>query len=138
MGINNRHNFGQWLIIGIIVASIGFFALSQKRLNLFGTRARTASMIINFSPDNQRAFEGETGEGLTILEALFSSTQNNDIKLIYTVDEKNEVLVATIDGQPNNTGGKKWYFYINDEFIETKDINKVFVYPRDTIEAVYK
>lgn len=131
-------NHLQWLVVAVVIVIAGLVILSNEELNLTGSQQGFATMILHFSNGRTRTFEGSTADKMTILEALYTSTESGDIRFVYSVDENNNVKIAAINDELNNIGDKQWRFYLNGKPVKTEDINKIFVLPKAAIEARFE
>jgi len=140
---SNSNSYRRWLIIGVVGIALGLFVLfigsRPPTLQLASSSAKSvARLTIDSGAGNIRIFEGSTTQRMTILEALFASTQDTDIKIDYAVSPNGDVKISAIGGQVNNLGDKQWHFYLNDGPVETKDIDRTFVRAEDAILAEFR
>jgi hypothetical protein len=122
-------------IIFVVVVTIGvlfferFFKIESSSVDK--SRGQAASLMLDFE-NMKRMFEGEVVEKMTILDALNASVTAGQIKLLYTVDINNDTAVVGIDDHIA-VGDKNFSFHINGKKLNTKDLNRTFVDPGDTI-----
>lgn len=117
----------------LVLLSLYFIRLKEPQI----AGASAATMILSFDKQNQRVFRGPVTERMTVLEALISSAQDSNIKLVYYVDEKEKVNLSAI-ADKIVVDGHGWNFSVNSKPIATGDINKVYVEAGDIIEARYE
>lgn len=119
-----------------VVVAVGGILLFEKFFSkevswLDNGSNKEAVLLIDFD-DIKRMFKGEIIDKMTVLDALNASVATGNIKLRYIVDNKNNTSVTEINNHTANEN-KKFAFYINGKNINTADLNKIFVYPRDEI-----
>ncbi|MEK7154242.1 MAG: hypothetical protein AAB792_01665 [Patescibacteria group bacterium] len=118
-----------WVIAVLVVGTL-FFYLPAPGSN------EPARLTIRFDDGRARAFEGPVEEDTTVLQALISASSGGDFDLRYSLDEGNNVNLASIDGAFGGT--KKWHFYLNGQSVRTEDISRIKIKKGDSIEAKYE
>ena len=96
-----------------------------------------AGLIINFDNGQVRQFEGRVDPGMTVVQAIFSSSLGGRFEFRYYLDQNGDVNLSSI-GRFANVGLKSWRFYINGQSVATKDLDRIQVKSRDLIEARYE
>lgn len=108
----------------IVLLTVAFvFKLSVNQLKQDGMSG-LATLAVNLDLEN-RLFEGEVYDGMTVLDALNIAMSVGKIKLNYVLDDKNQTVVMEIDGHINNIEGKLFSFYLNNKKIDSQDLNKI-------------
>lgn len=95
-----------------------------------------ASLILDFGNDEVREFGGPVERGMTVIEALYSSSMSGNFEIRYHVDKNGDVNLDSID-ESANIGPAVWQFYINGKQAPTKDLGRIKVGSGDIIEAHY-
>ena len=115
----------QIVFVAIAVSAILFFGKFFKIDSSPIYKGRGAALLIDF--DNmKRMFEGEVTEKMTVLDALNASVTAGQIKLRYVVDANNNTTVFEINDHIA-IGDKNFSFYVNEEKVDTKDLNRTFI-----------
>jgi len=96
-----------------------------------------ATLSLNFDNVN-RFFEGEVLEDMTMLDALNMATTVGKIKFNYILNDQNLTLIMEINDHKNETGDRKFLFFINDKKIDSEDLNKVLVKAGDSMVITYE
>ncbi len=122
---------GSSFLILLVLAMIGL--QSQPPVG----SASTATMIFSFSGSKDRVFSGHVMEKMTVLEAVLASAQGDSIRVVYRVDDKNNLSLSSINNDLN-LKDHRWSFYLNRALINTQDINKIYVKTGDLVEAKYQ
>src|SRR3989344_4457241 len=109
------------VVAGVILLFGRFFKIESSPADKEGG----AALLIDF--DNmKRMFEGEVTEKMTVLDALNASVTAGQIKLRYVVDANNNTTVFEINDHIA-IGDKNFSFYVNEEKVDTKDLNRTFI-----------
>lgn len=122
-------------IIFVVAVAVGvlfferFFKIESPSVDR--NQGNTAALMLDFE-NMKRMFEGEVTEKMTVLDALNASVAAGQIELRHTVDVNNNTSVVEINDHLA-VGGKNFSFYINEKKFNTKDLNRTFVNPGDTI-----
>ena len=124
------------IVVLLILASV--FKITVDNLKDAGSGGNSlATLAVNF--DNlKRSFEGEVLEDTTVLDALNITMAVGKIKLNYVLDDKNQTWVMEINDHMNRAGDKHFGFFLNDEQIDSKDLNKVNLKAGDNIVIKYE
>lgn len=133
MDQNFIKNYWFWVVV-ILVFSVSMFYV---KLDLPSPAVSQASLIVNFGDDKIRQFEGPAEQDTTILQALYSSSMGGNFEFIYSVDQNNHAVVASIGGIPNNGVGV-WNFYLNKTKVPTEEISVTKVQAGDLVEVKYE
>lgn len=128
-----------FILIGFVVFIVIFFSLTRVDLSSLPFPGNAyANLILDFNNGQQRMFSGPVNDKMTILLALYSSTKGVGLDLRYAIDQVGDTRLGSIDGSSNRTIGKSWYFYLNDQPVATKDLNRVMVKKGDLIKARFE
>lgn len=129
-----------WILIGFVgFVAVVFFSLTKVDLSLLPFQGNAyANLILDFNNGQQRMFSGPVNDKMTILLALYSSAKEGGLDLRYAVDQAGDTRLGSIDGSSNRTIGKSWHFYLNDQPIATKDLNRVLVKKGDSITGKFE
>ncbi len=119
----------------LILASI--FKISVNQLKQEGRGERLATLAVNFETE-KRFFEGEVYDGMTILDALNMAVSVGQIKLNYVLDDKNQTQIMELGGHTNNIEGKNFSFYLNNQKVDSQNLNKVRLKAGDRIEILFQ
>lgn len=117
-------------ILGVIflIVFIGLiYYFFQPKAEYFGQNQ--AALIINFGKA-KRAFAGETIEGMTIYDALITSSQTGN----FDFDFKDGDLKRIAEFEENE---KNWNVYLNGKKVE-EPLDKVFIKAGDKIELKFE
>lgn len=112
-----------------------FVAILLFLIFLFGfflskVKPKEATLIIDFGGDKRRVFTGETVEGMTVFDALLTSSKTGKF------DFKANGGIISLGGVKNQ-GGKKWECFLNQRKIE-KGLKETFISPGDKILCKYE
>ena len=121
--------------IVLVILVVGGLLLSEKFVGKLPLSdpdfAKEASLLFDF--DNmKRKFEGEVAANMTVLDALNAAVAAGKINLTYTVNGRNDTAITKINGHQAGEN-KKFFFYVDGESIDAKDLNKIFISPGDEI-----
>lgn len=124
------------IVVLLLLASV--FKITVDNLKDAGNSGNSlATLAINF--DNlKRSFEGEIMEDTTVLDALNMAMAVGKIKLNYVLDDKNQTWVMEINDHLNRVGDKHFAFFLNDNPVDSKDLNKVNLKAGDSIVIKYE
>lgn len=129
----------RFILIGFMIFVAVFFVLVKVDLGALPFPGNAyANLILDFNNGQQRMFSGPVNDKMTILLALYSSTKGVGLDLRYAVDQTGDTRLGSIDGSSNRTIGKSWHFYLNDQPVATKDLNRVMVKKGDLIKARFE
>ena len=124
------------IVVLLVIASL--FKLSVDHVkSTDNSTNRLASLAVNFTSLN-RYFEGEVIENMTVLDALNMATAAGKIKLNYALDNKNRTKVMEINDHLNQVGGKNFVFYLNNNKIDSKDLNEIDLKAGDKVVIKYE
>ena len=124
------------IVVLLLLASV--FKITVDTLKDAGDDGNSlATLAVNF--DNlKRSFEGEVVEDMTVLDALNMAMAAGKIKLNYSLDNKNQTWVMEINDHLNKVGNQHFAFFLNDEQIDSKNLNKVHLKAGDSIVIKYE
>ncbi len=108
------------LLVLVLIASIFIWPLSKPELT-------KATLILDLG-GQKRAFEGDTFEGMTILDALNISTKAGNIDFTYAIRDDG-INILTLNGPFNGSE-----FLLNSKQVDAGQINKIPVKAGDKIE----
>ena len=128
--------FAQIVLLVIVILIVWFFHWSfiednTNRENLLGT----ASLLIDTKGD-QRLFSGEVDEGMTMIDALTTSSKAGDFKFVYLVSATGDVTISDINGF--STEDTDVTFFLNDQQIPAVDLGREFLSGGDEIKVFIK
>ena|SRR3989344_6209766 len=128
-----------WILVGFVVfVAVAFFSLSKINLSLLPFQGNAyANLILDFNNGQKRMFSGPVSDKMTILLALYSSAKEGGIDLRYAIDQAGDTRLGSIDGSSNRTVGKSWHFYLNEQPVATKDLNRIMVKRGDLIKGIF-
>ena len=94
-----------------------------------------ATLILSFENGGKgRMFQGEVIDGMTVLSALIASSEAGQIKLQYSFNSENKAVIESLNGYSRDSK-PKITFYLNNNHIDTGDINQIPINGGDIIEA---
>ena len=132
--MDNKNLKNYWLWVAVII--IGGVFIFYFSFDLPGA-ATQASMMIYFENGETRKFEGPVEPGMTILEALNSSSLGGAFEVRYFLGRGGKVNLFSINNLANGTG-KNWQFYLNGRPVNIGEINNIKIKKGDSIEARYE
>ena len=112
-----------------ILASISLLSLST---DLFNNNKATLVLTLN---NQNRVFEGETIEGLTILDVLNLTTATGNIIFKYAIEKDGKVKIMAINGHIIDGISDNLSVLVNSRVIDTTSLNKIAIGPGDKIEV---
>ncbi len=125
------------MVMGAFLAGIVILIWSVINfLNVPSPKSQEAVLVLAFENEGRgRMFTGEVKEGMTILDALITSSEAGQIALKYNQDANKGVKITGLDDYYNSsTTNKSIAFYLNKSKVSEKDIYKVAIKPGDKIE----
>ncbi len=128
------HTSLTWGLLGaaiILTLALGFWSLALHQK--YPADANTATLIISIGND-KRTFEGEVAPNMTVLDALIASARAGQIHLNYYINNKNETNIVQINGYTHNNSLIP-SFYLNNQLLDQKDLNKTGIKAKDIIEV---
>jgi len=131
-----RHQVEIASIVALLILALAF-KISVNQLKQGGEQEELATLAVNFET-GKRLFEGEVYDGMTILDALNVAMSVGEIKLNYVLDDKNQTQIMELDGQINNIDGKYFSFYLNNQKVDSQNLNKVRLKAGDRIEILFQ
>jgi hypothetical protein len=124
----------KYLIILVLLAVLILAGLIywQEKANLYKKvlAEKEALLILDFGQGKERWFIGEVIEGMTVLDALKTSSQAGNF------DFQVNSQIETINGYSTNNQ-KQWQCYLNGEKIDG-DLRQKIINPKDKILCKYK
>lgn len=141
---DSKFSTGQFLgvIVLIIIAFVFFFFSEIKVSRDFSEEGiagkGTASLTLDFGGARKRIFQGPVIEDMTVLQALQSSQKGGKFEIRYSSNSDGTIDLATINGQTNGNGNKKWHFYLNGKALNGQDLNRTIIKESDLIEAKFE
>jgi len=132
-----RHLIEITSIILLLILASAFKITSEHLNNMNSNKNFIATLSLNFDNVN-RFFEGEVLEDMTMLDALNMATTVGKIKFNYILNDQNLTLIMEINDHKNETGDRKFLFFINDKKIDSEDLNKVLVKAGDSMVITYE
>lgn len=103
----------------------------------FSVSQAEGNLVIQFNDGQKRFFQGEIAPSMSVLNALYSSSEGGQYEFRYFIDEIGKVNVVSLDGRANNTIGV-WHFFLNSRELDPGDLDKVRINKGDVIEARYE
>lgn len=96
---------------------------------------KEAALLLAFENEGKgRMFQGEVIEGMTILDALITSSEAGEIKLRYVMEEnKNKITIMELNGYYASLSPGHLAFYLNSRKVGTEEIHSVLIKPGDKI-----
>ena len=121
------------LTIVVLLILVSVFKVTVDNLkDAGGDGNNLATLAVNF--DNlKKSFEGEVIEDMTMLDALNMAMAVGKIKLNYVLDDKNQTWILEINDHLNGVDGKHFSFFLNDNKVDSKDLNKANLKAGDSI-----
>lgn len=121
------------LVISILMAVFILAAISliSSSPGFPGNNKATLVFALN---DSDRFFEGETIEGLTLLNIINLTTAIGNINFKYAIEEDGKIKVLAINGQVIDGVSNKLSILINSRAIDATSLNKIAIMPGDKIE----
>lgn len=93
-----------------------------------------ARLTFNFSGE-QRIFEGEVIDNMTLLDALKASTTAGDIRFEYYVDSTN---ITHIDAINDHDQIKSFEVYLNSYLVSPEELNQTKIKRGDKISVILR
>jgi len=112
------------VFISLLVFLILFLAFFLQK-----TEKKEATLTIDFGGNKIRTFQGEVVEGMTLFDALLTSSQSGNFEF-----EANGGIISI--GGLQNEGGKKWECFLNQKKVEG-NLNEILISPGDKILCKY-
>ena len=124
-----------FIILLFILGVLSLFAGDDVTRDIsLGDRA-----MISFNLGNgQRTFQGETTEGMTVLDALNLTTTTGNINFKYSVTKNGKIQVMAIDGHIIDDFSSKFIVFLNSRPIDVTEINKIAIKAGDAVEVGIK
>ena len=79
-------------------------------------------------------FQGEVIKNMTVLQALVASSRAGQIKLEYSIDPENHVVIDSLNGYAR-ARDERLTFYLNGLQVSMSDISSTFIMAGDKIEV---
>ncbi|MEX2090988.1 MAG: hypothetical protein WD989_02595 [Candidatus Paceibacterota bacterium] len=138
-----KHLFKKRYLIEIVSIVVLLILASAFKVSVDQLKDETennnglATLAINFETEN-RLFEGEVYDGMTVLDALNIAMGVGKIKLNYVLDDENQTWFMEIDGHINGLVNKHFTFYINEKLADSRDMNRTKLKPGDSVVIKYE
>jgi len=125
------------VIAGLLAAGV---LLRYLKVELIADRPREnlATLVLQFSDERKRVFQGAVVEGMTVLDALNSSSLGGGFEFKFWVDTAGQVNLIALGGEPSQLGQGGWHFYLNRDPIDIANINLIGIKEDDIIEARFE
>jgi len=131
----SKYSFNLGSVLWIVLAGLVFTGfLTAIRFNILTIQRQEAVLLISFENGERRMFQGEVIEGMTVLQALAASSKAGQIKLEYSLNPENKVIIEELNGYTKNQD-KELVFYLNDSKIDSENINGIAINGGDRIEV---
>lgn len=119
-------------LVGSVLLVLAVFGLRGT----FWFETNEATLVLSFENGGQgRMFTGEVVSGMTILEALFASSEAGNIKLEYETNKDNKITISRLDGYYSQKADQILAFYLNGLKIDKEDIHFTAIKPGDRVEV---
>ncbi len=126
-------NYWFW-VVAILVIGVSFFYFT---FNLpVSNGGGSARLVIKFSANDAKTFEGPVVKNMTVLQALLSASRGGGFDVRYSLGKDGSVNLASIGNSFN--GAKSWHFYLNGELIKAEELDKIIIKKGDLIEVRYE
>jgi uncharacterized membrane protein len=122
-----------FLIFLLFVIALGLIIYTGQKTDIYRKNhlaEKEALLIIDYGQDKERWFKGETKEGMTILDALTTSSLAGNFNFT-----ANSHLIV-LNGLANNER-VKWRCYLNDREVK-EDLGEKTIGPKDKILCRYQ
>lgn len=124
---------GLLLLLAVAILVLAFYPGMATLLRDSGLVKNDKATLVLTLDNQRRTFEGETTEGMTLLDVLNLSTSAGKIKFKYSIEDNGEVQVMAIDGHLIDNFSSKFHVFLNSQPISISDINKVAIKAGDEI-----
>jgi|SRR3989344_4822116 len=124
---------GLLLLLAVAILVLAFYPGMATLLRDSGLVKNDKATLVLTLDNQRRTFEGETTEGMTLLDVLNLSTSAGKIKFKYSIEDNGEVQVMAIDGHLIDNFSSKFHVFLNSQPISIFDINKVAIKAGDEI-----
>ncbi len=102
----------------------------------FLRQSKEATLVLAYEDGGKgRVFQGPVIDGMTILDALITSSKAGQIELKYGLNENGKMRINSLDGYDRATSEKILVFYLNNQKIDQELINSTPIKPGDNIEV---
>jgi hypothetical protein len=125
--------FAQILLVVIFVFSLVFFKWSSNFLN--NSNSGLATLILNIER-NERIFEGEVIEDMTVLDAVTASAKAGNVDLVFDLTENGDPTIVKLDNYSRDKN--EFAVYLNYKKINLMDLNRIYIHPGDKITVDIK
>jgi hypothetical protein len=127
--------FVQIALVAVFVVVIVFFGWSFEGLPEASDDDSLATLIISLDKGS-RMFQGEVIEGMTVLDALITSSNAGNIYFNYTMRNDGTIDVTEINGHSKNNSN--FIYYLNDLIIEDRDLDRTNIKAGDNIRVEFR
>jgi hypothetical protein len=113
-----------------VVMAVSLFALVNF-FNTMGIRSNEATLTLRFDEEGyNRTFAGEVVGGMTVLDALVSSSEAGQIKFQYAMASDGKIRVLELNGHGTPAS---LAFYLNGKEVDQAKIHEISIRPGDAI-----
>lgn len=117
----------------VLISLLSAGILTALTFNMPQTKQQATLVLALENGKQTRMFQGEVVEGMTVFQALVASSMAGDIKLEYSFDSQNRVIINRLNGY-SREDGKELVFYLNDSKINAGGISRIIIKGGDIVK----
>ncbi|MBI2065367.1 MAG: hypothetical protein HYT62_04965 [Candidatus Yanofskybacteria bacterium] len=118
------------IFFGVLLAAF----LALLNFNTLSPGQQEAVLMFISEKGERRMFQGEVIKDMTVLQALVASSRAGQIKLEYSIDSENHVVIDSLNGYAR-ARDERLTFYLNGLQVSMSDISSTFIMAGDKIEV---